>query len=357
MEPFPPELDGATPCSPLDEEAIAQKRIAADRGLPLEQRLEAYDDIVDSEVGDTLLLRARNLERELGFRQLWLKFEGGNPTGSQKDRIAFAQCMDALRRGYDSITVATCGNYGAALALSSSLAGLECVVFIPEAYHTRRLEEIVAHGATVVRCAGDYETCVDASREYASSREVYDANPGGANTALQLAAYGGIAYELYDELRDAPAAVAVSVSNGTTLAGVHRGFLSLYRRGKTSRMPRMVAGSTFHKNPIVIAVQKNMGTCEDLPPDLIRETSVNEPLVNWRSIDGDLALSAIRSTAGSAHHVGDRRMRALSRMLRDKEGLNVLPASSAGLHSLLDLHARSPLPADRYVAVLTGRKQ
>ena len=100
---------------------------------------------------------------------------------------------------------------------------------------------------------GDYESVVDVSRRRADQDEVYDANPGGANTALQLRAYGEIAYEIYDELRDAPAAVAVPVSNGTTLAGIHKGFVSLYRRGKTSRIPKMVAGSSFGKNPIVQA--------------------------------------------------------------------------------------------------------
>ena len=65
----------------------------------LEERLEAFEDIIDSEVGDTNLTRARNIERGTGLRQLYLKFDGGNPTGTQKDRIAFAQSMDALRRG------------------------------------------------------------------------------------------------------------------------------------------------------------------------------------------------------------------------------------------------------------------
>ena len=55
----------------------------------------------------------------MGLRQIYLKFEGGNPSGTQKDRIAFAQAMDAMRRGFDAITVATCGNYGVAVALAS----------------------------------------------------------------------------------------------------------------------------------------------------------------------------------------------------------------------------------------------
>jgi threonine synthase len=350
-------IDGATGeglqvIRELDE----QRKISADAGRPLDERLEAYEDIFDSQVGDTSLVRARNIEREVGLRQIFLKFEGGNPTGTQKDRIAFAQAMDALRRGFDTITVATCGNYGVAMALAASFAGLRCQICIPENYHTHRTNEMTELGAEIVRVAGDYEKAVIASQELAIKNELYDANPGGDNTVTQMHAYGQIAYEIYDELRDAPLAVAVPVSNGTTLSGVYRGFLSLYRRGKTSRMPRIVAGSSFRKNPIVQAFLKNIPICEDLNPEQIRETSVNEPLINWHAIDGDIALEAIRQTRGWAANASDKAMLSYSKLIREKEGLQVLPASTAGLIALMDQHQKKPLVGDRYVVILTGRK-
>lgn len=338
------------------EEIQIQQRTAADPARDLEERLEAYEDIFESEVGDTALHRARNIEREVGMRQTFLKFEGSNPTGTQKDRIAFVQAMDALRRGFDAITMATCGNYGVAMALAASLAGLRCEVFIPQEFHTRRIKEMNDLGARIIRIAGDYENAVHASQEYAQNNEIYDANPGGINTPLQLKAYGEIAYEIYDELRDAPLVVAVPVSNGTTLAGIYKGFISLYRRGKTSRVPKIVAGSSYNKNPIVQAFLKNSPTCEDLTPDKIHETSINEPLINWHSIDGDYALSAIRQSNGWAANATDKNMLAYSKMLRAREGLHVLPASTAGLIALIEQHRKTPLPNDRYVVILTGRK-
>lgn len=351
-------MDGATgEIFAVAKEVEELRRIAANNTYDLEERLEAYEDIIDSEVGDTTLLRARNIEREVGFRQIYLKFEGGNPTGTQKDRIAFAQARDALRRGFDALTMATCGNYGVAVALATSLAGLRCIIYLPETYHTQRINEMTDLGAEIVRIPGDYEKAVEVSQNSAEKKEIYDANPGGANTVLQLRCYGQIAYEIYDELRDAPSVVAVPVSNGTTLAGVFRGFLSLYRRGKTSRMPRFAAGSTYRKNPIVQAFLKNLPTCEDLPPEQIRETKVNEPLINWRSIDGDYALQAIRQTKGWAADASDKNMLAFSRLIREREGLNVLPASTAGLIALIEQNRKEPMPNDRYVAILTGRKQ
>lgn len=350
-------LDDASPQAPIiAPELEIQKAVAADPLQPMEERLEAYEDIMESEVGDTTLTRSRNVEREVGLRQLYLKFEGGNPTGTQKDRIAFAQVMDALRRGFDAITVATCGNYGAAIAIAASMAGLQCLIYIPEAYHTKRVEEMERFGAKLIKVPGDYENAVQLSQENAATNDIYDANPGGANTALQLKVYGEIAYEIYDELRDAPAVVAVPVSNGTTLAGIYKGFVSLYRRGKTSRVPHMVAGSSHGKNPIIRAFVKNMPHCEDLEPSLIRETIVNEPLINWHAIDGDHALDSIRKSGGWASYASDNSMLSYARLLRDKEGLSVLPASTAGLIILIEKHRKRPLQGDRYVAILTGRK-
>jgi threonine synthase len=350
-------IDGAAgEISQISSEVNAQRNVVRDKALPLEDRLEAFEDIFDSEVGDTALVRARNIEREVGIRQVFLKFEGGNPSGTQKDRIAFSQAMDALRRGFDGITVATCGNYGVAVALAASMAGLRCVIYIPESYRTKRISEMTRLGVEIRRVPGDYEKAVEISSRIAEKEELYDANPGGSNTALQLKSYGEIANEIYDELRDAPYSLACPVSNGTTLAGIYRGFLSLYRRGKTSRIPRIVAGSTYRKNPIVYAYLNKLETCPDLRPDKIRETPINEPLINWHSIDGDYALEAIQKTNGWGGNASDKKMIGFSRLIRDKEGLNVVPASTAGLIALIEKNAETPLPNDRYVVILTGRK-
>lgn len=350
-------LDGASPVLTILPNGLGvQQRIAANHDLSIDERLEAYEDICDSEVGDTTLTRARNIEREIGLRQLFLKFEGGNPTGTQKDRIAFAQATDALRRGFEAITVATCGNYGAAVAMAASYAGLHCYIYIPDGYHTRRIAEMNLPGVEIFRVPGDYEAAVKASQERADQDDIYDANPGGANTALQLRAYGEIAYEIYDELRDAPAAVAVPVSNGTTLAGIYRGFVSLFRRGKTSRVPQMIAGSTFGKNPIINAFMKNLPQCDDLAPDRLKETPINEPLINWHAIDGDLALHGIRETGGTAAYATDKSMQYYSKILREREGLSVLPASTAGLIAFLDRHRHVAFNNDRYVIVVTGKR-
>lgn len=340
----------------IQQELEQQYRLLLDRNTSLDSRLEAFDFVVDSEVGDTPLIRARNIERELGIRQIYLKFDGGNPTGTHKDRIAFAQCRDALRRGFDGICLATCGNYGLACSLASKYAGLQCIIFMPEQFHSKKVDEMIQLGAQVHRVKGDYEKAVKDSQVFAEQNELYDANPGGDNTPLQLKAYGEIAYEIYDELRDAPKVMAVPVSNGTVLAGLYKGFVSLYRRGKTSRIPHLVGGSAYRKNPIVASFLEGKTQYEDLAPESIKETAVNEPLINWHSFDGDITLNAIHTSKGWAANVTDKKMLQLSKLLKDKEGLQVLPAATAGLAALINTPDPELVMNDRFVVLITARK-
>ncbi len=326
-----------------------------DKTKKLVDRLESYEDIINLEVGDTGLNRAKALERELDIRQLYIKYEGENPTGTQKDRIAFAQVYDALRRKFKVVSLATCGNYGVAVALAAKLAGVSCKIFIPESYHTERSNEMEILGAEIIRLPGSYEDVVAKSSELAEENKWYDANPGGANTALQISAYSQIAEEIYDELGDAPKYCAVPVSNGTLLAGIYRGFVSLYKRGKISRIPKMIAASSTRKNPIIQSFKQGLDYCKDLSPEIIKETKYNEPLINWHSFDGEEALYAILQSQGDAYNISDKKMKEMSSFLLKKEGFRILPASTAGLIALLEMDEKLNFEPDRYVAVLTAK--
>ena len=349
-------LDGVNTASIRHSaEVKALSAMTQDESLSLVDRIESFEDIISLEIGETNLTRARALERESDIRQLFIKFEGNNPSGTQKDRIAFAQTLDALRRGYSTIVLATCGNYGVACANAAYLAGIECKVFMPASYHSTRTAEIEGSGAELIRLEGSYEDVVSASSQIALKNEWYDANPGGANTPMQIAAYAEIAYEIYDQLRDAPKYLACPVSNGTVLAGIYRGFVSLYKRGRTSRIPIFVAGSSANKNPIISSYIKGLEHCEDIDPKKIKETVINEALINWHSFDGDEALYALQQTHGFASHITDKQLKEMSSYLLKKEGMRILPCSCAGLIALLDVHKQQPLINDRFVAIITAK--
>lgn len=339
----------------ITKEVQNLSEMVKDTNLSIVDRIESFEDIMSLEIGDTSLNRARNLEREFNIRQLFIKYEGENPTGTQKDRIAFAQVHDAFRRDYNIISLATCGNYGVAMAYASFLAGIPCKIFIPESYHTERIKEMEKFNSEIIRMPGTYEDTVTQSSLLAEQNGWYDANPGGANTPLQIKAYAEIANEIYDQLRDAPKYIAAPVSNGTLLAGVYRGFVSLYKRGKTSRIPRFIAGSAAFKNPIIASFKAGHETCRNIDPKQVKETVINEPLINWHSFDGEEALYAIRSSGGDAQHISDKKMKDMSIFLHKKEGYRILPASTSGLIAILQLHEKQEMINDRYVAILTGK--
>jgi threonine synthase len=92
--------DGGAAKNQISSEAKKLRELVMYKSKSLVDRLESYENIINIEVGDTGLKRAKTLEREFDIRQLYIKYEGDNPTGTQKDRIAFAQVYDALRREY-----------------------------------------------------------------------------------------------------------------------------------------------------------------------------------------------------------------------------------------------------------------
>ncbi|WP_273567315.1 pyridoxal-phosphate dependent enzyme [Maribacter halichondriae] len=339
----------------VSDEAKDLSTLVKDKSKSLVDRLESYEDIINLEVGDTGLNRAKTLEREFNIRQLYIKYEGDNPTGTQKDRIAFAQIYDALRREFDVVSLATCGNYGVAVALAANLAGMKCEIYIPESYHTDRILEMEALGSEIIRLPGSYEDVVVQSSKLAEVNGWYDANPGGSNTPLQISAYSQIAIEIYEDLGDAPKYCAVPVSNGTLFAGIYRGFVSLYKRGKTSQIPKMIAASSTRKNPIVQSFLLGLDHCKDLNPEVIKETKYNEPLINWHSFDGEEALYALKESQGEAYNISDQKMKEMTALLMKKEGFRILPAATAGLIALLEMDEKHDFEPGRFVAVLTAK--
>ena len=159
-------------------------------------------------VGGTLFTHARNLESLLGFGNIYLKFEGSNPTGTQKDRISQYHVHKAMREGYDTVTVGTCGNYGVSLAYFANLVGLKAKILIPEKYTMtpRRRETLNSLGAEILSDYDKYEDAVEASRRLAKTEHYYDANPGNGNEGWR--GYMSIATEIYAQLGNCPTAVA-----------------------------------------------------------------------------------------------------------------------------------------------------
>ena len=292
-------------------------------------------ELISHGIGDTIFTHSRNLEQLLGYSNIYLKIEGGNPTGTMKDRAAYACLRVAKEKGYRELAIASCGNFGASFVYISRIFGITTHVYIPEKYHTPRIAEIERLGGVIHRSPGTYEEVVDSSGTEAFKRGWYNANPGTPeNKHVSIEAYATIAYEIVDRMGRVPDAVAVPTSNGTTLAGINHGFQNLLKAGKTKKIPSVIAASTSGGNPIVSSFLAGKRKIVDLKPEGIDETSVNEPLVSWKSLDGQEALDALWESKGWAVHVTDGEMERYSDIVAREEGLAVLPASCASLAAL-----------------------
>ncbi|MEM0024742.1 MAG: pyridoxal-phosphate dependent enzyme [Thermofilaceae archaeon] len=300
----------------------------------------------------TPLIRSRVLARFLGFdgKPLYFKWEGANPTGTHKDRAALAHVLSALERGMEVVTVGTCGNYGVALAYYARQFGLSAVIYVPAGYENSRIDEMRRLGAKVVLVEGGYEEAVEASVRAAASNGWYDANPGSVNNELSLEAYSNIASEIVRQLGDAPYAVAVPVGNGTTLAGLYRGFLRMYREGYATGIPRLIAATTSHANQLAL-IWRREATLDE--PVQVRETWINEPLAAAKALDAVEALEALRSTRGAVYTFSDEEMLEAAMLMRALERLPALPASASSLLALNKL--KSEELEGPVVAVVTGR--
>ena len=292
-------------------------------------------------VGNTSLRRLQKVEQRLGVRRLYAKLEGENPTGTHKDRMALLLALNARRMGFDTLTAATCGNYGAALLDTVDKLGLHCKIYIPSEFEGVRSEEITEAGGEIVAIEGDYEMAIRACADDSRKNGWYDANPGGANHDLGIFSYTYISKELGQELGRQPDWVAVPVGNGTVLAGVWQGFCAMGMK------PRMLGISNNN------AAVRGMVMESERPvpvPDMTL-THVNDPLAGNFLPDAEDAIRAVSESNGRGIEISDEDMLEAARIIKEDEGLDILPASAGTLSGIMRLESRS----QTYVMVATAR--
>ncbi len=299
--------------------------------------------------------KANLVARILGYKgDLYIKWEGDNPTGTQKDRAGLRHAAKAYSQRYSGLTVGTCGNYGVSIAYFASMMGLKAVIFMPRRYSGSRIGEMIRLGARVIRVDGSYEDAVEASILASLEGDLYDANPGGVNGEEALRSFMDIAYEIVNSLGKSPDLVSVPVGNGTTLAGIYLGFKDLMTRGLTDRVPKMIGGTTVLGNQVALTLKRSSRELVNLSESDVRETEVNEPLVAIKSLDGGDAIKAILETKGRVYELTDEEMISLAEIL-SLERIDPLPASSSSLGAIREYSDENAFSGTA-VAIITGRK-
>lgn len=289
--------------------------------------------------GGTPLIPAPGLSAHLGV-DLYLKYEGLNPTGSFKDRGMVMAVAKAIEDGADTIICASTGNTSAAAAAYAARAGLKCIVLIPDGnIALGKLAQALAYGARIVAINGNFDAALKLVRQISAEHPIALVN---SVNPYRLQGQKTGAFEIVDTLGRAPDLLAIPVGNAGNISAYWMGFTEYQQAGKSPTLPQMwgfqaEGAAPFVRNAIV-----------DEPQTLATAIRIGNPA------SADLARAAVRESSGLFDMVSDDEiMHAYNLVAR--EGVFCEPASATPVAGLLKLHAAGRLaPGQTVVAVLTG---
>ena len=297
---------------------------------------------VDLHEGSTPLVRSRNIAAALGLKNLYFKYEGLNPTGSFKDRGMVVAVAKALEGGSRVLMCASTGNTSASMAAYAAHTGARAIVVVPSGeIAMNKLSQALMYGAKVVALKGNFDIALEAVREvtsrYPSVSLMNSVNPNrieGQKTA---------AFEIVDELGDAPDYLLLPVGNAGNITAYWKGFREYHKAGRATRLPRMVGAQADGAAPIV------SGHPVEHPRTVASAIRIGNP-ASWEG-----ATSARDESGGAIAAVTDTEILAAQVRLASTEGLFCEPASAAPLALLFRLVRERRIDADATaVVVLTG---
>jgi threonine synthase len=290
--------------------------------------------------GGTPLLPAPVLSDLTGC-QVYLKVEGANPTGSFKDRGMTVAVTLAAASGAKTVICASTGNTSASAAAYAARAGLDCAVLVPRGnIALGKLAQALAHGARLLQVDGYFDDCLELVRKLADDYPVALVNSVNRE---RLQGQKTAAFEIVDQLGDAPDAHFLPVGNAGNIAAYWLGYREYLADGRSSRTPRMLGYQAAGAAPIVL------GRPVPDPETIATAIRVGNP-ASW-----ELAEAARAESGGLIDSVTDEQILAAYRLLSAREGVFAEPASAAGVAGLLQARAAGQVPAGSVVVcTLTG---
>jgi threonine synthase len=284
----------------------------ADRGVGLSRYREALAIDVES-LEDASLGTQRSPILEMA-PSIYAKCDYISPSGSFKDRGAQVLTALALRLGATRVVVDSSGNAGAAMAAHCGSVGLPCVVVAPASAPPAKLLQSRLYGADVRAVEGPRAAATDLAYTLASEEGTFYASH--VENPFFLEGTQAWAFELWEQLGDAPDEVVMAVGNGSLILGAYRGFRYLHRHGFTSRIPRMVAVQAQGWSPLAKDVEHG----DELP--LADGIAIAVPRRMAQ------ILSAVEETGGEIRTVNDEAIKNATLVLAHR-GCWVEPTSGA----------------------------
>ncbi|ODT25213.1 MAG: threonine synthase [Microbacterium sp. 69-7] len=290
--------------------------------------------------GGTPLIPAAALSQQTGAN-VFIKFEGMNPTGSFKDRGMTVALSRAVEHGAKAVICASTGNTSASAAAYAAHAGITAAVLVPEGKIAMgKLSQAVVHGGRLIQVRGNFDDCLDIARELADNYPVHLVNSVNPD---RIEGQKTAAYEVVSQLGDAPDFHLIPVGNAGNYTAYSRGYREEAARGVATKVPRMFGFQAEGSAPLV------RGEVVRNPETIASAIRIGNP-ASW-----ELALEARDATQGWFGAIDDARILAAQKLLASTAGVFVEPASAIGVAGLLDRAEAGVIPAGATIVItVTG---
>ena len=292
--------------------------------------------------GNTPLIRANHFVDAIDGRfELWLKYEGLNPTCSFKDRGMTVAVSVARERGATAVICASTGNTSASAAAYAARAKMKCVVLLPHGnIALGKLAQALMYGATTIAVEGNFDEALRIVRELGETGKVEVVN--SINPA-RIEGQKTAAFEICDALGRAPDFHFLPVGNAGNITAYWKGFKEYHSAGRSPSLPRMSGWQAAGAAPIVD------GRPVEKPETVASAIRIGNP-ASWQG-----ALDAVKESNGHIDKVTDEEILAAYKVIARTEGLFAEPASCAALAGLIKCVKAGTLPRHSVVtATLTG---
>jgi len=293
--------------------------------------------------GNTPLVHLDHVGQRIGVPNLYVKYEGMNPTGSFKDRGMVMAISKAVEEGAKAVICASTGNTSASAAAYGAVAGLEVIVVLPKGkIALGKLIQAMAAGAKVVAVDGNFDDALEVVREMGEQRDhpvtiVNSINPYRIDGQMTAA------FETCDDLGRAPDILAIPVGNAGNITAYWAGFNRYEAAGRIAAKPKMFGFQAAGAAPIVL------GHPVEKPETIATAIRIGNP-ASWKR-----AEAARDESGGLIETVTDDEILATYRELSTKQGIFCEPASAASLAGIVKLAAAGRVPREAtVVCVLTG---
>jgi threonine synthase len=301
---------------------------ASDDGLWRYRERLPVEPLVTLGEGWTPLIPAPAISERVGA-DVWLKFEGANPTGSFKDRGMTVAVSAALHEGQKAVVCASTGNTAASAAAYAARAGLRGAVIVPEGkIATGKLAQALMHGAKVIALRGNFDQALTLVRELVERQPIALVN---SVNPFRIEGQKTAAFEVCDQLGEAPDTLCIPVGNAGNITAWWKGF------GEYGVAPKLHGYQAAGAAPLV------HGKVVEDPETVASAIRIGNP-ARWEE-----AMGAVTASRGEIRAVSDEEILDAYSLLGSREGVFCEPASAASVAGLLKYGAEG-----RVVCVLTG---